>query len=103
MDSSSIGIIGGADGPTKIFITGNPLPAIIAAVMIAAVIVVVIVFIIKRKYWKIVLWASLLVLSVLGFIASIVLKKEATVISLFISTLMAGWWLIVEIRKLRNK
>ena len=103
MDKSSIGIIGGADGPTKIFITGNPLPAIIAAVMIAAVIVVVIVFLKKRKYWKIALWASLFVLSVLGFIASIVLKREATIISLLISMLMAGWWLIVEIRKSRNK
>lgn len=29
MDSCSIGIIGGADGPTAVFVTGNPLPAIL--------------------------------------------------------------------------
>ena len=49
MNSSSIGIIGGADGPTKIFIAGNPLAAIIAAVLIAAIIVGVVIFLKKRK------------------------------------------------------
>lgn len=39
MESASIGIIGGADGPTAIFVTGNPLPVLLAAA--AAVIAVV--------------------------------------------------------------
>ena len=46
MSNSSIGIIGGADGPTKIFITGNPFPAII---VVAVIVVIVIAILIKRK------------------------------------------------------
>ena len=49
MGNLSIGIIGGADGPTKIIISGNPAPEIIAAVIIAAIIVGVVVFLKKRK------------------------------------------------------
>ena len=49
MDSSSIGIIGGADGPTKILVSGNPLAEIIIVVGIIAVIAVVIVLLKKRK------------------------------------------------------
>ena len=49
MGNSSIGIIGGADGPTKIIISGNPLPEIIAVAVIAAVIVGVVVLLKKRK------------------------------------------------------
>lgn len=29
MEAYSVGIIGGADGPTAIFVTGNPVPAIL--------------------------------------------------------------------------
>lgn len=40
--SHTIGIIGGADGPTAIFITGNPVPAILGcAVLVAAVILII--------------------------------------------------------------
>ena len=49
MGNSSVGIIGGADGPTKIFISGNPLAGIIAAVLIAAIIAGVIAVLRKRK------------------------------------------------------
>ena len=43
--SHTIGIIGGADGPTAIFVTGNSLPAIVAPViLIAAVILIVCIF-----------------------------------------------------------
>ena len=38
-EAASIGIIGGADGPTAIFITGDPLPLILAA---AALVIAVI-------------------------------------------------------------
>jgi len=31
MNAATIGIIGGADGPTAIFVTGDPLPTILAA------------------------------------------------------------------------
>lgn len=39
MESSSIGIIGGADGPTSVFITGNVmmLPLLIGAAVLALV------------------------------------------------------------------
>lgn len=48
--SSGIGIIGGADGPTAIYITGNPFPGIIITVLaIAAVIGISVYFIKKHK------------------------------------------------------
>ena len=49
MNKASVGIIGGADGPKKVVISGNPLPAIIAAVVILAAIVVGIVVILKKR------------------------------------------------------
>ena len=45
--SSSIGIIGGADGPTAIFVTGMPFPLVtllLPALLVAAVVVAVFVF-----------------------------------------------------------
>lgn len=103
MDGSSIGIIGGADGPTKIFITGNPFPAIIAVAVIVIIVVGAVVMLKMKKHWKAVLWASLLALSVVGFVASIALKRTSTILSFFITILMTGWWLIVEIRKTRSR
>ena len=49
MSNSSLGIIGGADGPTKIFVSGNLLPEIIAVVAIAAIIAGAAVILKKRK------------------------------------------------------
>ena len=37
--SHSIGIIGGADGPTAIFVTGDPLSTILAALLAAAILI----------------------------------------------------------------
>lgn len=38
----SIGIIGGADGPTAVFVTGNPVPAILGlAALVVAVILII--------------------------------------------------------------
>ncbi|HWP51248.1 MAG TPA: sodium ion-translocating decarboxylase subunit beta [Clostridia bacterium] len=37
MQASSIGIIGGADGPTAVFVAGKLWPFIVAAVLCAAV------------------------------------------------------------------
>lgn len=49
LPTASVGIIGGADGPTAIFVTGNwwllPLTAIAAAALLAGIIV----WIKKRK------------------------------------------------------
>ena len=49
MKQSSIGIIGGADGPTKIFLAGNPLPEILTVFVIAAIFVVLFVVLKKKK------------------------------------------------------
>lgn len=38
MKSSSIGIIGGADGPTAVFVSGDPIGSVLAVVGIAAAI-----------------------------------------------------------------
>ena len=37
LSSASIGIIGGADGPTAIFVSGSPIPLIAAGVIVLAV------------------------------------------------------------------
>lgn len=49
MDACSIGIIGGADGPTAVFVAGNPLPLILAAVGIAALLALLLRHFRKRK------------------------------------------------------
>ena len=48
-EQTSIGIIGGADGPTAIFVTGNPGALIAIAVAVMVLIAVLAVVIIKRK------------------------------------------------------
>ena len=45
----SVGIKGGADGPTDIIVTGNPLLAIGVAVFAIAAIITIIVLIIKKR------------------------------------------------------
>ena len=47
--SRSIGIIGGADGPTAIFVTGNPLPGIIGTVIAVLLITALVVYFVKKK------------------------------------------------------
>ena len=47
--SQSIGIIGGADGPTAIFVTGNPLPGLIGAAIVIGLIVLLIRYIHNKK------------------------------------------------------
>ena len=50
MKSSSVAIIGGADGPTAIFLSGNPImPAIIAGAVVLAVAAAVIIAVICKK------------------------------------------------------
>ncbi len=51
MDASTIGIIGGADGPTAIFITGklSVLELLLLAAGIVAVIVGIVFFVKKRR------------------------------------------------------
>ena len=41
--TSSIGIIGGADGPTTVFVTGDPIGLILAVVGIIAVITLLVI------------------------------------------------------------
>lgn len=49
MKAHSIGIIGGADGPTAIFATSTVSPALVAGIVAAVVIVACIVIIKMRK------------------------------------------------------
>lgn len=44
MLSHSIGIIGGADGPTSIFLTGDPISNIVSTALAA----VIVIFVLKR-------------------------------------------------------
>ena len=46
---ASVGIIGGADGSTAVFISGNPATLILAAVILIAVIALVILLTRKNK------------------------------------------------------
>ena len=45
----SIGIIGGADGPTAIFVTGNPLPGLIGGVIAVSLIVLIVYYVRKKR------------------------------------------------------
>ncbi len=49
---SSIGIIGGADGPTAVFVSGSPVAAIIAAAVAVILIIISILFIVKKRNKK---------------------------------------------------
>ena len=49
MKAHSIGIIGGADGPTAIFVTSTVSPALIAGIVAAIVILACLVIIKMRK------------------------------------------------------
>lgn len=51
-DTSSIGIIGGADGPTAIFISGNPIFVIIEIILILFLIFGVFYLIFKKRDHK---------------------------------------------------
>jgi Na+-transporting methylmalonyl-CoA/oxaloacetate decarboxylase beta subunit len=51
-NSNSIGIIGGADGPTAIFITGNSTSIVITLILISILIIGVLYIIFKKKIHK---------------------------------------------------
>ena len=46
--AQSIGIIGGADGPTAIFVTGDPVTTVLSAVLAAAIAIVLLKFILRK-------------------------------------------------------
>lgn len=48
-NSNSIGIIGGADGPTSIIISGNPILSIITVIIILLLITVALYLIFKKR------------------------------------------------------
>ena len=48
MEAHSIGIIGGADGPTAVFVTGDPVSTILSAVL-AALILLAFIKYLKKK------------------------------------------------------
>ena len=50
--SSSVGIIGGADGPTVIFVTGSPGAWLIPALILAAAAVIAVLVVVKKKKTK---------------------------------------------------
>ena len=45
----SVGIIGGADGPTAVFVTGIPVPAILGLAALVIVVILVVRFFRKKK------------------------------------------------------
>jgi len=47
--SASIGIIGGADGPTAVFVTGNPLPCFLTLAALAILVILAVWFFQKKK------------------------------------------------------
>ncbi len=47
--SASIGIIGGADGPTAIFVTGNPVPGILLLGALVILVILAVRFFRKKK------------------------------------------------------
>ena len=49
MNSNSLGIIGGADGPTVVLVSGHPIPWLILSAAALAVIVVVVILLIRHS------------------------------------------------------
>lgn len=47
--AASIGIIGGADGPTAIFVTGSIWPTVIGAIAVIAAVMIGIVVLCRKK------------------------------------------------------
>jgi len=47
--STTIGIIGGADGPTAIFVTGNPLPAVLTLAALVILVILAVWYFRKKK------------------------------------------------------
>ena len=45
----TIGIIGGADGPTAIFITGNSISPVLSLAVLAAAVILAVLFFRKKK------------------------------------------------------
>lgn len=54
---------------------------------------------IMKKNWKIIFWAVLFVIAVIGFIATIVMEKKPAYISAPISVIFTAVFLFYEIRK----
>ena len=48
MDAATIGIIGGADGPTAIFVTGDPVSTVISTALAVAIAVLLLKYL-RRK------------------------------------------------------
>ena len=46
--SSTIGIIGGADGPTSVFVTGSTAPSLFTIVILAFIIIATVFLIVRR-------------------------------------------------------
>lgn len=49
MENTTVTVIGGADGPTSVFLSGGPLPLVMAGIVVAALIAVVIIRLRKKK------------------------------------------------------
>ena len=47
IEQTSLDIIGGADGPTAVFVTGNPVPLVIVGLIAVAVIAMIVTKLIK--------------------------------------------------------
>lgn len=56
-----------------------------------------------QKNRKIVFWAVLFVIAVIGFIATIVIGKKPAYISTAISVVFTAGWLFAEIRKSKKQ
>lgn len=56
-----------------------------------------------QKNWKIVFWAVLFVIAVIGFIATIVIGKKPAYIATAISVVFTAGWLFAEIKKSKKQ
>lgn len=45
----SVGVIGGADGPTAVFVTGTPWAAVVTGVIVLAAVIGLVVFFWRRR------------------------------------------------------
>lgn len=56
-----------------------------------------------KNNWKIVFWAVLLVIAVIGCIATIVIGKSSAYVAAAISVVFTAVWLVIEIKKSKEQ
>lgn len=56
-----------------------------------------------KENWKIIFWAVLFVIAIIGFVLTLTTGRTVAYISTFIAVIFTAYWLIAEIKKAKQK